>query len=78
MTKLDPVGVADYPQVAYSIYKASLPAFIVCCGYLLVGHILISPSTHSTTSHALPPIAKDIGLKPRLKPCLLCSLPLWL
>jgi len=28
-TALDPVGVADFPQIAYHLYKSLLPAFMV-------------------------------------------------
>lgn len=30
LTHLDPIGMADYPQVAYSLYSKLLPAFMVC------------------------------------------------
>jgi len=30
MTQLDPLGVVEYPQVAYHLYSKLLPAFMVC------------------------------------------------
>lgn len=30
MTALDPIALADYPQIAYHLYTKLLPAFLVC------------------------------------------------
>jgi len=33
-TSLDPLALADFPQIAYHLYTKLIPAFMVCCSLL--------------------------------------------